>query len=172
MVTYRPHVRKDDMDTSGHSQTVATNLAVEMPKVQHVLSHKGAGVVTVRPQATLGTIVEVLRDHDIGAVVVTNANGAILGILSERDIVRKLADAPGRTLPHRVEEVMTTKVETCTVGETLISVLHRMTVGRFRHMPVVDDAGLVGIVSIGDVINYRLTQLEQEALQLKQLIVG
>ena len=88
------------------------------------------------------------------------------------DLVRKLADTPGQTLPQLVGDVMTKKVETCTGTEPLVSVLKRMTSGRFRHMPVMDAGKLAGMLTIGDVINYRLTELEHEALQLKQLIVG
>lgn len=98
--------------------------------------------------------------------------GALVGILSERDIVRRLADTPGRTLPQRVEELMTPEVETCSPDESLVVVLRRMNDGRFRHMPVMEEGTLIGLISIGDVVNYRLTALEYEALKLKQLIVG
>lgn len=172
--SYQPPLRKDAKDKSTHSQSVETNLSGASMTVQMLLDHKGSGgsVFSIRPQDTIHTAVEALRDKRIGALVVTDANGALQGILSERDIVRKLADTPGKTLPHSVEDVMTKAVETCSPDEDLVSVLRRMTDGRFRHMPVVDDSGLVGMVTIGDVVNFRLTQLEHEALQLKQLIVG
>jgi len=170
--SYRPHLRKDDEEERTYTQTIQSNVSHETATVRMILDHKGASVIAIRPQETLAVAVKVLRDKNIGALVVTAADGSLQGILSERDIVRKLADAPGRTLPHRVEEVMTREVETCAPDDPLISVLRRMTQGRFRHMPVTDATGLVGIVTIGDVVNHRLVQLEHEALQLKQLVVG
>lgn len=170
--SYRPHLRSDDEHKRTQSQTVGTNVATENSRVREILDHKGSKVISIRPDQTLGTAVEVLRDENIGALVVTDAEGKLLGILSERDIVRKLADAPGRTLPHLVEQVMTKELETCAPDDQLVSVLRRMTKGRFRHMPVVADGNLVGMVTIGDLVNHRLLQLEHETLQLKQLIVG
>ena len=102
----------------------------------------------------------------------TDANGVLQGILSERDIVRKLAETPGQTLPQTVEENMTTGVVTCSPSDELIDVLRRMNDGKFRHMPVLDGENLCGMVTIGDVVNHRLEELEHEALQLKQMIVG
>ena len=110
-----------------------------------------------------------------------NADPTIHGILvqfpvpdhlSERDIVRKLAETPGQTLPQTVAENMTRDVVTCGTQDTLVEVLRSMSEGRFRHMPVVEAGMLKGMVTIGDVVNYRLNELEHEALQLKQLIVG
>lgn len=170
--SYRPPLRKDDKSEHSHSQTTQSNISVMKATVQDVLDRKGGKLISVRPQDGLQVAVEALRDNRIGALVVTDANGALQGILSERDIVRKLADAPGRTLGHKVEDIMTSKVELCKPDELLVSVLRRMTEGRFRHMPVADDSGLLGIVTIGDVVSHRLNELEHEALQLKQLIVG
>ncbi|MDQ2093357.1 CBS domain-containing protein [Rhodalgimonas zhirmunskyi] len=170
--SYRPPLRKDDKEARTSSQSVSSNTAVSDLRVQHLLDQKDGALHTVRPQQTLHEAVELLRVHRIGALIVTDANGALVGILSERDIVRKLADAPGKTLPHKVEDVMTRAVETCTADESLVTVLKRMTNGRFRHMPVVEGGTLSGLVTIGDVVHFRLTQLEEEALQIKQLIVG
>ena len=170
--SYRPHVRKDDETDRTSSQSIATNTTAYQSTVKDVMGGKPDVVHTIRPQQTLHEAVELLRDHRIGALPVTDASRKVLGILSERDIVRKLADAPGKTLPHKVEEVMTTKVETCSADDPLVTVLRRMTEGRFRHMPVVEDGTLVGILTIGDAVHFRLTQLEHEALQIKQLIVG
>jgi CBS domain-containing protein len=165
-------IRKDSQTQTSQSQSTATNTSAAAATVGRILDRKGRDVVAIRPQDTLGDAVRVLKQRGIGALLVTNAQGALQGILSERDIVRKLADAPGRTLPHKVEEVMTAKVQTCTPADSVVSVLKRMSEGRFRHMPVVDETGLVGMVTIGDVVNHRLNELEHEALQLKQLIVG
>lgn len=170
--SYRPHLRQDDKDERTKTQSLATNTTEKTATVSDILRGRERGLFAIGPQETLHRAVERLRDHRIGALVVTDTNGQLLGILSERDIVRKLADTPGRTLPHRVEEVMTRNVVTCTRDEALVTVLHRMSEGRFRHMPVVETGKLIGIVTIGDVVQFRLTQLELEALQIKQLIVG
>jgi len=170
--SYRAPNRGDTASTKTASQSADTNLSAADATVGDILSSKGNAIFSIRPQDTLGHAVEVLRDKRIGAVVVTDANGALVGILSERDIVRKLADTPGRTLPHKVEEVMTKDVQTVSPTESLVTALKTMNNGKFRHMPVTDDSGLVGMITIGDVVNYRLTALEHEALQLKQLIVG
>ncbi|MBY6158703.1 CBS domain-containing protein [Pseudooceanicola nitratireducens] len=170
--SYRPHLRKDDEDARSHSQTAQTNTAEVNAIVQSILDQKDGTVHAIRPQQSLHDAVIALRDHHIGALLVTDQTGALLGILSERDIVRKLAETPGTTLPQKVEDVMTRKVETCSPSDPLVTVLKRMTSGRFRHMPVLDGDRVAGIVTIGDVVHYRLTALEHEALQIKQLIVG
>ncbi|MEL7255645.1 MAG: CBS domain-containing protein [Pseudomonadota bacterium] len=164
--------KRGDIEPKTYSQSTSTNSSKETAIVANLLDGKGDAVFSIRPQSTLKDAVMELRDKKIGALMVRDASGGLVGILSERDIVRKLADTPGETLPKKVEDIMTTSVEVCAPGDTLMSVLRRMTAGHFRHMPVVDGASLVGMLTIGDVINYRLTELEHEALQLKQLIVG
>ncbi|MEM8699010.1 MAG: CBS domain-containing protein [Pseudomonadota bacterium] len=170
--SYRPPLRQDKQSDRTYSQSTSSNFSADHATVDKVLGQKGGEVFSISPGETLGRAVEVLRDRRIGALLVTDETGQLAGILSERDIVRKLADTPGQTLPQLVQDVMTKEVVTCTRNETLIAVLKRMTAGRFRHMPVVDGTTLIGMVTIGDVINFRLTELEHEALQLKQLIVG
>ena len=170
--SYQAPTRAVDPGPKTVSQSATSNLAASTATVGNLMVGKSGPVITIRPQDTLGDAVTILRDKGIGALIVTDATGTLQGILSERDIVRKLADAPGRTLPHKVEEVMTKEVEVCAPGDPLLSVLRRMTKGRFRHMPVVEGLAVTGMVTIGDVVNYRLTELEHEALQLKQLIVG
>lgn len=170
--SYQSPMRKDATSARTRSQSTESNLKSQVATIRQILDSKGHDVVTIRPQDTLGTAVEILRDKRIGALLVTDASGTLQGILSERDIVRKLADAPGRTLPHSVEEVMTRAVESCTSSDSAVFALQRMTEGKFRHLPVVDDGRLEGMVTIGDVVQFRLTELEHEALQLKQLIVG
>jgi len=170
--SYQGPSRKDKMQATTHSQSSESNLKQDTATVRKLLQSKGGEVFALRPQNTLHEAVEMLRDKRVGALVVKDSEGKLQGILSERDIVRKLAETPGQTLAQRVQDVMTTNVETCGLDEPLISVLRKMTDGRFRHMPVIDGGNLVGIVSIGDVVNYRLNELEYEALQLKQLIVG
>jgi CBS domain-containing protein len=170
--SYQAPNRKSEGKAKTSSQSTGTNTSSGLATVQKVLDHKGGSVFSIRPQDTLGDAVKVLRDRRIGALLVTDAKGSLQGILSERDIVRKLAETPGQTLPQLVSDVMTTKVQTCTPDDPMVSALRRMTEGRFRHMPIADDTGLIGMVTIGDLVNYRLTELEHEALQLKQLIVG
>lgn len=170
--SYRAPMRGDKQSDRTYSQSSSSNVAGDQATVDRLIAQKGGNIFSIGPGETLGRAVEVLRDRHIGALLVTNEAGALVGILSERDIVRKLADTPGQTLPQLVQDVMTTKVVTCTRKDTLLSVLKNMTDGRFRHMPVVDGSTLLGMVTIGDVINFRLTELEHETLQLKQLIVG
>ncbi|WP_299426879.1 CBS domain-containing protein [uncultured Shimia sp.] len=170
--SYQAPNRKAEEKNKTMSQSTNTNTSSDVATVQKVLDQKGGSVFSIRPQDTLGDAVKVLKERGIGALLVTDANGELKGILSERDIVRKLADTPGQTLPQQVSDVMTTAVQTCTPDEPMVSVLRRMNEGRFRHMPIADGSGLIGMVTIGDLVNYRLTELEHEALQLKQLIVG
>lgn len=170
--SYQAPSRKDTMSSKTHSQTPLSNSATEVATVARIMESKGRDVFSIRPQATLREAVTALRDKGIGALLVRDAEGALVGILSERDIVRKLAETPGETLPKLVADVMTKKVQVCAPGDPLMTVLRRMTEGKFRHMPVADDDGLVGMVTIGDVVNYRLNELEHETLQLKQLMVG
>lgn len=171
-ISYQAPMRGDKQRDATVSQSAKTNLATEMGTVQKLIDKKGGDLFSIRPEDTLRTAVEVLRDKRIGALVVTDSDGELKGILSERDIVRKLAETPGQTLPKQVHEIMTQNVEVCDPTEALVSVLRRMTDGRFRHMPVVVDGNLLGMITIGDVVNFRLNELEHEALQLKQMIVG
>jgi len=173
--SYQGPTRKTKKDKPQRtvSQSAQTNVAAgQVATVAKLLAMKGNSVVTIRPEDTLKDAVDLLAEKRIGALVVTDANNKLVGILSERDIVRKLAATPGQTLPQSVEENMTKKVMPCTPADSLVSVLHTMTKGRFRHMPVLDNDTLVGIVTIGDVVHYRLDELEYEALQLKQMVVG
>ncbi len=170
--SYQAPSRKDKSSDATYSQSAQTNTSADNATVSKIIEGKNRAVYSIRPQQTLLDAVEILRDKHIGALLVMDADGALVGILSERDIVRKLADTPGKTLPNIVEDVMTKNVEVCAPSDPIVSVLRRMTKGRFRHMPIVDDSGVLGMVTIGDAVNFRLMQLEHEALQLKQLIVG
>ena len=170
--SYQAPSRGDQAKKTTHSQSAQSNLSHETAIVGQLISKKGGTTYTIGSRDTLSTAVTVLRDRRIGALLVTGEGGALEGILSERDIVRKLAETPGQTLPQTVGENMTSKVETCSPSDPLVTVLRRMNEGRFRHMPVVDDGKLCGMLTIGDVVNYRLNELEYEALQLKQMIVG
>lgn len=170
--SYQAPSRGDQAKKASQSQSAESNLSQDSATVQKLIDRKGGEVFTITPKDTLSTAVSLLRSKRIGALLVTDAEGLLCGILSERDIVRKLAETPGQTLPQSVAKNMTTKVETCTPTDPLVSVLRRMNDGRFRHMPVIDAGRLCGMLTIGDVVNYRLNELEYEALQLKQMIVG
>ena len=140
--------------------------------VKAILTKKGTDVLTIEPTKKLADATRLLAEHAIGALVVTGADRRIVGIVSERDIVQELAAHGPASLDLPLTDVMTRRVTTCSMNDTVISVMERMTEGRFRHMPVVNGDIVVGIVTIGDVVNYRLQELEYESLQLKQLIVG
>ena len=144
--------------------------------VKAILSHKGNSVVTIEPTVPLSDAVKILDEHRIGAAVITDADQHIVGILSERDIVRTLARnirvaGPCQLCDEAVEQVMTREVETCAQSDTIHEVMERMTAGKFRHLPVVERGRLVGIISIGDVVNYRLREMELELNALHEYIL-
>jgi len=138
--------------------------------VKEILSRKGTDVVTAEPNATLSEAVKLLAARRIGAVVITGADRRIVGILSERDIVRTLAEKGAKALESAIGEVMTRKVITCGVGETVSEIMERMTVGKFRHVPVIEQGRLAGIISIGAVVKSRVQQMEQESAALQEYI--
>lgn len=138
--------------------------------VKAILSQKGYDVATIEPTATLSAAVKLLAERRIGALVVTGADRRMIGIVSERDIVRALAQSGAGVLGTPVSEVMTRKVVTCSENETLRDLMERMTAGKFRHIPVVDQGRLVGIISIGDVVKRRVEQMERDAEALQEYI--
>jgi CBS domain-containing protein len=138
--------------------------------VRKILSVKGRNVVTIEPATTLAAAAKILAENRIGALVVTGAGGRIVGILSERDIVQALAAHGAKALDAPASEVMTRKVATCGAADTISSIMERMTEGKFRHMPVVEQGKLAGIVSIGDVVKHRLMEMEQEQAALRDYI--
>jgi CBS domain-containing protein len=138
--------------------------------VRAMLSRKGSDVVTIAPTATLSEAVTLLAARRIGAVVVTGPDNRVAGILSERDIVRVLADRGPAVLAENVGSVMTRKVSTCTEADTIALVMERMTAGKFRHLPVVDQGKLAGVISIGDVVKSRLEEIEGETNALREYI--
>ncbi|MFK8024238.1 MAG: CBS domain-containing protein [Ilumatobacter sp.] len=141
--------------------------------VQTILSAKATGVTTIAPGATLAEATEVLRDRGFGALVVSADGVSIDGIVSERDIVRALAESGGSTLAREVASCMSPDVVTCHPADSVDALMQSMTERRIRHLPVVDDAGaLAGMISIGDVVKYRLGELERENDQLHEYIQG
>ena len=138
--------------------------------VKSILDEKGRDVVTLGPDATLAEAVRLLGERRIGAVVVTRGDRRILGILSERDIVRAIAQSGADALAAPVESAMTARVSTCRETHTVNHVMEVMTRGRFRHLPVEKDGHLDGIVSIGDVVKRRIEEAVREAEQIREYI--
>lgn len=142
--------------------------------VNQILSMKASGdIITIRPAATVADAARLLSEKRIGAIVVSDDGRTPLGILSERDIVRELSKSGAAVLDRPVSDLMTRKLVTCTTGEDALAILERMTEGRFRHLPVVDDAGeMIGLVSIGDAVSARLKELHAEKEALTGMIMG
>jgi CBS domain-containing protein len=138
--------------------------------VKAILSRKGIDVVTIEPSATLQAAIATLAEHRIGALMVLGADRRVIGILSERDIVRTFAEFGAEALTKRLAQIMTRQVATCGEADTAVSIMERMTTSRVRHIPVVDRDRLVGIVSIGDIVKHRLSEMEQEAATLRDYI--
>jgi CBS domain-containing protein len=138
--------------------------------VSKILAIKGHDVATTLPHRTIGEVAGQLAERRIGALVVTDADGNIHGILSERDIVRAVGRGGAEALSDPVSRHMTHKVVTCTEHDLISEVMERMTDGRFRHVPVVEHGRLAGIVSIGDVVKHRLEETEAESRAMRDYI--
>ena len=139
--------------------------------VDTILASKGSDVATIDQQASLTDAVAYLRDRGVGALVVSNDGSHIDGILSERDVVRALANHGASVMGRTVGSVMSAKVVTCSRGDSVETLMQSMTESRFRHLPVIDDEQvLIGIISIGDVVKARLGQLEIENRALTDYI--
>jgi CBS domain-containing protein len=134
--------------------------------VRSILDSKGHQVLSVEPDAKLAAAVKILGEKKIGAVLVMS-QGRIEGILSERDVVRVLSERGGHVLEEPVSGVMTRKVVSCRQSDTVAGIMEMMTLGKFRHLPVVEDGKVVGLISIGDIVKRRVHEYEteQEALQ-------
>jgi CBS domain-containing protein len=135
-----------------------------------ILEVKGSEVFTLPPETTTMNAVKSLREHKIGALIVSSGNGTIDGILSERDIVRAIANHGAEALTSAVSAHMTKDVVTCAESATIPELMELMTKGRFRHVPVARDGKLVGIISIGDVVKRRIAEVEAEAEEIKSYI--
>jgi CBS domain-containing protein len=138
--------------------------------VKTILSNKGSDVTAIEPTASLQSAIGILAQRSIGALVVLGAHRRVIGILSERDIVRALAERGADALTEPVGRVMTRNVSTCSRSETVNSLMDQMTAGKVRHLPVVEQKRLVGIVSIGDVVKHRLMEIERECEALQDYI--
>ncbi len=141
-------------------------------KISDVLRDKGGQVVTTRPERSVAHLVRELAEHGVGALVVTDAAGRIAGIVSERDVVRRLVDRGAALLDAPIGDIMTASVSTCSPGDSLDDVMRVMTERRIRHLPVLRDGELAGIVSIGDVVKTRIGELQATTDQLTNYITG
>jgi CBS domain-containing protein len=138
--------------------------------ISEVLKRKGATVVTMPAETPVGGLLKRLAEHHIGALVVSPDGVSVAGIVSERDVVRRLVAHGPALLEHPISEIMTAQVRTCSPTDTVEQLMVLMTVQRFRHVPVVDFGRLTGIVSIGDVVKQRLEELQTERDQLTAYI--
>ena len=136
-----------------------------------ILASKGREVVTIAPSASLASAVGLLVEKCIGAVLILGADRRVVGILSERDVVRALAERGAGALEEPVSQTMTRKISTCNENESVFNIMERMTDERSRHVPVVDQGKLVGIVSIGDVVKHRLQEMERDSAAMHNYIL-
>lgn len=138
--------------------------------VARILTAKGHDVTTTQPHRTLQETAALLAEKGIGAVVVTGGDGEVLGILSERDIIRAIGRHGVGALQEAVSKFMTSKVVTARMDEPIDHIMEQMTAGRFRHLPVIHNGKLVGVVSIGDVVKFRIDAIESEHRALRDYI--
>lgn len=139
-------------------------------RVGDILREKGRDVFTVAEDVTVLAALEVMKEKRIGAVLVTNKSGAICGVLSERDVVRGLPEQGASILKKSVGSLMTRDVISCQTGDTIAKIMTLMTESRIRHLPVINDGELEGLVSIGDVVKFRIKEAENEADALRNYI--
>jgi CBS domain-containing protein len=140
--------------------------------VREILNEKGSDVVTLTPDVSVGEAVAMLAKHRIGAIIVTNGAGVIKGIISERDIVRRLAEDGPNSLKAKVSELMTANVKVCAESHSNNDVMEIMTNGRFRHLPVERDGKLIGVISIGDVVKRRIAEVQRETEDIRSYIAS
>ena len=141
-------------------------------RARQILDRKGSEVATVTPDTTVREAVAELARHNVGALVVSPDGREVVGIMSERDVVRRLGTDGALVLDRPVEAIMKRGVRTCSPDESTDELMGTMTEGRFRHVPVVEDGALVGIVSIGDVVKVRIDELDHERQQLAGYIAN
>jgi len=137
-----------------------------------ILNNKGADVVSARAGTSVADVASLLAEHRIGAVPVVNAKGGLEGIVSERDVVRAIARSGQAVLERPVEDVMTRKVLVCKPADSVYDIMALMTENRIRHLPVVVSGKLEGLISIGDVVKFRIAEVEFEAEEMKRYITG
>lgn len=140
--------------------------------VAHILRQKGSAVHSVVPGDSVQTIVNALGRHRIGAVLVMDRDGHLAGIVSERDVVRAMAGDAAAVATKTAADIMTARVKTCGPGDTEADLMALMTEHRIRHLPVLSDGRIVGMISIGDVVKNRMESMELEAEQMKTYIAS
>ncbi len=140
--------------------------------VSHILGDKGRSVVTASANDTIHAIARQLAQHRIGAVVIVDDKGAISGIVSERDVVQVLAEMGAPALAKPVSAIMSKTVRTCRFGDSETELMALMTTHRIRHLPVVEAGQLAGMISIGDIVKYRIEAIEREAEEMKSYIAS
>jgi CBS domain-containing protein len=140
--------------------------------VSHILKSKGRDVITGSTKDNLGSIAQTLAAKRIGAIVILSDSGKIEGIVSERDVVRCLAAEGAKALDVPVSKIMTKGVKTCSDDDSETELMAMMTENRIRHLPVVDKGKLTGMISIGDVVKFRIEAIEREAADMKAYIAG
>ena len=140
--------------------------------VRQILTSKGGDIVSISPSARIADVAALMGKKRIGAIVVLEEDDRIVGIVSERDVTRGLAEHGADLLSMTTDQIMTRDVVTCTPEDGIDKLMRKMTTGRFRHLPVVEKTKMVGIVSIGDIVKHRLEELENEASLLQDYIAG
>lgn len=140
--------------------------------VATILKEKGRAVTTIKPEATLQEVVEKLAAKRIGAIVIVGEKGHVDGIVSERDVIRAIAAHGEKALHLKVTDVMTRHIECCCESDPVDQLMETMTRGRFRHLPVMEDGGLVGIISIGDVVKNHVAEVEMEVLAMRSYLAS
>ena len=173
-ISYQGPMAEDESPKHTHSQTMEGSLGADQPglTVSAILADKGDDIFTVTPSTTVKEVVAELARLRIGALVVVDSSKAPAGIVSERDVVRH-ADTKGLGIfENPVSDIMTPHPQTCTPGDKVESVMKQMTAGRFRHLPVIENGRLCGLISIGDVVRHRMMEIEYENLKMKQAMVG
>ncbi len=138
--------------------------------VKAILAAKGGDIFSIEPTADLAAAAKLLSTHRIGAVIIRGAGGRLAGVLSERDIVRAVSEHGIDALSISVGQMMTRNVMTCVESDSIADLMERMTSGKFRHMPVLRDGQLIGVVSIGDVVKQRVEEIERDADALRDYI--
>lgn len=172
-VSYQgPRADEGGQDSTSQDVSLAFEKAQSNTTVGNVLGQTGSNIFAITETMSLAAAVAELNAKGIGILPVIDNQGGLVGVLSERDVVRAVANPDGTPLTATVAEFMTPDPQTCTAEDKLTDVMQRMTEGRFRHMPVLQADNLAGMISIRDIVNNRVKELELEALRIKQLMVG
>ncbi|MEL7213014.1 MAG: CBS domain-containing protein [Pseudomonadota bacterium] len=171
--SYQGRTEQDSQAQKSQSQSAASNLRgnASGASIATILAEKGGGIVQIATTAALREAMDMMGQNRIGSVLVVD-DGVLKGILSERDVVRHLSEQGATGMETSVGDVMTADPVTCAPADPLIAVMQAMTDGNFRHMPVIDDGAMAGLISIRDVVKHRLIELEYDALRMRQMIVG